>query len=199
MDCHYPLAIIKTKPLQRELWRVLNASADTSLDLRLLSNGKWQSMGLVSLDGAPLSYEEMGYEGNGKGNRIQWTLNIPLPPGGRAEFLFDSPAEGGRTQLFTNGVDTVPFKNEDEPSFVATAGSNAQTPDDDDYTPPRWLAKIVSVADAPEPASILPNPSSHVERKTLPPLLGVRPTHRRKLYFSEKALDPQNPRASTIF
>ena len=83
----YPLAIIKTKPLQRELWRVLNASADTSLDLRLLSNGKWQSMGLVSLDGAPLSYEEMGYEGNGKGNRIQWTLNIPLPPGGRAEFF----------------------------------------------------------------------------------------------------------------
>ncbi len=195
----YPLAIIKTRPLQRELWRVLNASADTFLDLRLLSNSKWQSMGLVSLDGVPLSYEEMAYEGNGKGNRIQWTPNIPLPPGGRAEFLFDSPAEGGRAQLFTNGVDTVPFKNEDEPSFVVADGSNAQTPDDDDYTPPRWLAKIVSAANAPEPASIPPKPSSHVQRPTLSPLMSVRPTHRRKLYFSEKTLDPKNPRASTIF
>lgn len=205
----YPLAVIKTKPLQRELWRVLNASADTSLDLRLLSNGKWQSMGLVALDGVPLSYEEMGYEGNGKGDRIRWTFNIPLSPGGRAEFLFDSPTEGEQTQLFTDGVDTVPFQDEDEPSvvtpavvapaFVAPAGSNAQVPDDDDYTPPRWLAKVVSVADAPEAASIVPKASSHAERPTLPPLMSARPTHRRKLYFSEETLDPKNRRASTIF
>ena len=44
---NYPAAIIKTKPLKREFWRVLNASADTLIDLYLLTNGKWQTLGLA--------------------------------------------------------------------------------------------------------------------------------------------------------
>lgn len=198
----YPPAIIKIRPSQRELWRVLNASADTFVDLHLLTNGKWQSMGLVSLDGVPL-----GYEGNTANNGVQWKPNIPISPGGRAEFLFDAPAAGGRTQVLTAGVDTVPFVDEEDPAVVATtvaasvATGNSDTtiPDDDDYTPPRWLLTIVAVADAPRPDSVLPKAASRVERRTVPSLTSIRPTHQRKFYFSEKVLDPKNPRASTEF
>lgn len=195
----YPHALIKTRPLQREFWRVLNASADTFLDLHLLSNGKWQSMGLVAVDGVPLGYEEMGYEGNGVDNPVQWTASIPLPPGGRAEFLFDSPAEGVHAQLLTAGVDTVPSVGEDDPAFIAPTGISTSTQDDDDYTPPRWLLAIVAAKDAPQPDSILPKAPSYVERQAIPLLKSIRPTRQRELYFSEKVLDPKNPRGSTIF
>lgn len=193
----YPPAIIKAKPAQRELWRVLNASADTFLDLHLLSNGHWQTMGLVSVDGVPLDYE-----GKGKSDKVQWKLNIPIPPGGRAEFLFESPGQGGQAQLLTAGVDTAPFQDEDEedPTSVAPAGSKLSPPDDDDYTPPRWLVKIVAAKDAPEPASIVPKASSRMGRRPLlPPLISVHPSRERKLYFSEKVMDPKNPRTSTVF
>jgi len=193
----YPPAIVKTKPLQRELWRVLNASADTFLDLHLLTNGKWQSMGLVALDGVPLGYE--AYEKNGVVNPVQWTPSIPLPPGGRAEFLFDTPAEGVHSQLLTAGVDTVPFVDEDDPAFIPPSGSSTPILDDDDYTPPRWLLTIVAAVDAPEPDSVVPAASNHVERRPVPPLNSVLPNRERKLYFSEKILDPKNPRASIVF
>lgn len=199
---NYPPAIIRTRPARRELWRVLNASADTFLDLRLLTNGKWQSMGLVALDGAPLGYESYEKRHEEKGhapeNAIQWTSSIPIAPGGRAEFLFDSPA-GGKTQLLTAGVDTVPSVGEDDDAIFAATGSHPSTPDDDDYTPPRWLLTIVPTADAPPLETMLPKAASPVIRRALPALDGVRPTRQRKLYFSEKVLDPKNPRSSTVF
>jgi FtsP/CotA-like multicopper oxidase with cupredoxin domain len=207
----YPPAMLRVKPLQRELWRVLNASADTFLDLHLLTDGKWQSLGLVALDGAPLGYEvtsheKAGHEVNAE-KLIQWTPNIPIPPGGRAEFIFDSPAEGIRAQLLTAGVDTVPFVDEDDPASVAAVSKGTSIPDDDDYTPPRWLITIVAASDALAPTSILPRAPSAVsgaaafypEKQAKPSLIRVRPTRRRKLYFSEKILDPKNPRASTVF
>lgn len=199
----YPRAIVKTRPLQRELWRVLNASADTFLDLHLLTNGKWQSMGLVALDGVPLGYEDP-YAGPALKNSVQWTQTIPIPPGGRAEFLFDSPAEGASTQLLTAGVDTVPSVNDEDSAFLTPTGSNTSIRDDDDYTPPRWLLTVTATQDAPQPDSILPMPESPVKTRAVssakvPSLTNVRPTRQRKLYFSEKVLDPKNPRASTVF
>ena len=43
----YPPAVIKMKPSERQLWRVVNASADTYLDLMLAYGAKRQSLGLV--------------------------------------------------------------------------------------------------------------------------------------------------------
>jgi FtsP/CotA-like multicopper oxidase with cupredoxin domain len=190
----YPSAIVRTKPSQREFWRVLNASADTFLDLHLLTNGKWQSLGLVSLDGVPLNYE-----GATKKDLVRWVSDIPIPPGGRAEFLFEAPPEGGHAQLLTEGVDTAPFLNDDDPVSVAAFAGKVPPVDDDDYTPPRWLLTIVAAADAPQPASILPKASSQPERRAIPSLLTVRPARQRELYFSEQVADPKNPRGSTIF
>ena len=51
----YQPAVIAMKPGQRELWRVLNASAITYLNLEVLFNRKPQPLGLVAMDGVPLS------------------------------------------------------------------------------------------------------------------------------------------------
>jgi len=189
----YPEAVIKVKPLQREFWRVLNASADTLMGLRLLANGHWQSMGLVSMDGVPLAYEA----GYGKTKEtVQWTQEIPLPPGARAEFLFDSAAEGSM-QLLTTGFNTVPFVDEDDPSLVAPA--NGVVADDDDLTPPRWLVKVVVTSDAPEPTTMLPKQAVPEKPRAAARLRSVRPDKTRKLYFSQRVLDPKHPQTSTEF
>lgn len=199
---NYPPAVIKTKPSQRELWRVLNASADTFLDLHLLTDGKWASLGLVALDGVPLSYEQTAGKSrsrSGMDNVVEWLPSIPIPPGGRAEFLFDSPAEGGRAQLLTAGVDTVPSASDDEDALLAAPGNTPLTLDDDDYTPPRWLLTVEASADTPQPVSRLPRASSSAQRRLIAALGRVHPNRQRTLYFSEKVFDPKNPRASTVF
>ncbi len=133
-------------------------------------------LGLVSLDGVPLDYEGNN-KSNGKSNEIQWKQNILLPPGGRAEFVFESPAQGGQAQLLAAGVNTAPFEDEDEdddnPFSADAVAHKAALPDDDDYTPPRWLLKVVAVGDAPEPASVIPKSPSHREA------LGLSPAHER--------------------
>jgi FtsP/CotA-like multicopper oxidase with cupredoxin domain len=114
--------------------------------------------------------------------------------------LYDSPAEGGQTQLLAAGVDTVPFVDEDDPAFAASP-QNKPVIDDDDYTPPRWLLTIQATSDAPELATYLPKskPSLKKLRQTATPLADLKPTRTRKLYFSEKVMDPANPRTSTVF
>ena len=41
-------------PSQREFWRILNASADTYLDLKVLLDEVRQFMGVVAFDGVPI-------------------------------------------------------------------------------------------------------------------------------------------------
>ncbi len=52
---NYPPARIAMKPGARQLWRVLNASAITYLNLAVLFNRVPQQLGLVALDGVPLN------------------------------------------------------------------------------------------------------------------------------------------------
>jgi len=42
------------KPGQKELWRVVNASADSLYDVRLLYNGVPRPLQVVGLDGVPI-------------------------------------------------------------------------------------------------------------------------------------------------
>src|SRR5581483_6174996 len=51
----YPPAVIRTRPERRELWRVLNASAITYLNLSVLFDRVPQPLGLVALDGVPIN------------------------------------------------------------------------------------------------------------------------------------------------
>ena len=168
----YPPAIISMKPAQRQLWRVLNASAITYLDLQILQGGAPLPMGVVSLDGAPINE-------NGKAeNRILWKSHVLLPPAGRIEFIFTGPASGARASLVTKSVDTGP------------AGEN---------DPVRPLADIVSRTDAPEPPSTLAASPEPLPSQASAWLGNVKPVRERKLYFSEKPSDPNNPKSPTVF
>jgi FtsP/CotA-like multicopper oxidase with cupredoxin domain len=188
----YPPAIIRVKPLERQLWRVLNASADTALDLQVLFGRKAQNLGVVALDGVPVGY------GNG-GAPIVWQSDIPIPAGGRAEFIVNGPPEGAPATLVTLGVETAPFVDEDD--LLPAPGTNpALVPaDDDDNTPPRPLATIVAEDSPLQTSSTLPKVSSPLELPHSSPLVNAKPVRQRKLYFSEKILDPKHPGTSTTF
>jgi FtsP/CotA-like multicopper oxidase with cupredoxin domain len=168
----YPPAIIAMKPAERQLWRVLNASSITYVDLQILLGGAPQAMGVVSMDGVPIDEDGMAE------NRIVWQSHVLLPPGGRIEFIYNGPAEGARASLVTRSVDTGP------------AGEN---------DPVRPLADIVSRTDAPELRSTLPASPAQPISQTFVWLGIVKPVRERKLYFSEKPSDPNNPSSPTIF
>ncbi|MGB7731301.1 MAG: multicopper oxidase domain-containing protein [Candidatus Acidiferrum sp.] len=169
----YPPAIIKMKPGERQLWRVLNASAITYLNLAVLfNNHKPQMLGVVALDGVPINWNP------GAENAIEWQDHIGVPPGARVELIVDGPPAGTPGLLVTRTVDT------------GQGGEN---------DPNRALATIVASSDAQEPRSILASDPVPLAAPTLPWLGSIAPTHVRKLYFSEKLEDASNPNSATTF
>ncbi|HEX4152550.1 MAG TPA: multicopper oxidase domain-containing protein [Steroidobacteraceae bacterium] len=168
----YPPASITMRPEERQLWRVLNASAVTYLNLAVLFRGRPQPLGIVALDGVPLSTN-----GN-PANEIEWRDHIGLPPGSRAEFIVRGPPPGVPGLLVTRTVDT------------GQGGEN---------DPNRALASITARADASEPGSILPTASGPAARASRPWLGDVPPVRVRKLYFSEKLSNPADPNSATQF
>ena len=199
----YKVPTIKMRPLAREFWRVLNASADTYLTLAVVFNGEWQKtrlvakhpswqrLGLVALDGVPVS------EASSNPEKIVWKTGILVPPGGRAEFTLQAPAEGVQAELLTVGAEITP-PDEDDKLFAPSTGNNASPNDNDDVTPPRPLARIVASDDAPEPPA-LDRIHVAINRDQLPSLATVSPVRSRKLYFSELIGDVKNPATSTSF
>ncbi|MGB6874669.1 MAG: multicopper oxidase domain-containing protein [Candidatus Acidiferrales bacterium] len=168
----YSPARISVRPSEREFWRILNASAITYLDLQVLVGNSPQPLGVVSLDGIPLN------ENGTAGNRVIWESHVFLPPAGRAEFIFKGLPKGSHASFVTRTVDTGP------------AGEN---------DPTRPLATIAVSETAPEPASRLAASPAPLPRPASVWLGDVKPVRTRKLYFSEKPQDPQNPNSPTIF
>jgi FtsP/CotA-like multicopper oxidase with cupredoxin domain len=168
----YPPAAIKMKPGERQLWRVLNASAITYLNLEILFNRAPQPLGLVALDGVPLSE-------NGKsGDPVAWQTHLGVPPGARVEFIMKGPPTGVTGLFVTRSVDTGPGGEND---------------------PNRAIARIIASEDAPEPRSKLAAASTPLPASGTPWLGDVAPVRTRRLYFSEKPVDPNNPNGPTEF
>ena len=168
----YPPAVIQMKPEERQLWRVLNASAITYLNLAVLYGRAPQMLGIVALDGVPIN------EGGGSAGSVQAVDHIGVPPGARVEFIVKGPPAGVTGLLMTRFVDT------------GVGGEN---------DPNRALSRIVATDNAPEPRSKLA-----ASPETLPPssqvwLGNVAPSRVRKLYFSEKLSDPNDPNSATTF
>ena len=168
----YPPGVIRMKSGEKQLWRVLNASAITYLDLQFLINNVPHPLGVVALDGNPINENGLA------GNRIIWESHILLPPAGRVEFVVKGPPAGQQASFVTRTVDTGP------------AGEN---------DPTRPLATVVASPDAPEPRSKLADsPVPFGAPKTV--WLGdVKPVTTRRLYFSEKPRDPNDPNSPTDF
>jgi FtsP/CotA-like multicopper oxidase with cupredoxin domain len=169
---NYPPAAIQMRPNERQLWRVVNASAITYLNLAVLFGRTPQKLGIVALDGVPLNADGDPH------NDIEWRDHIGLPPAGRAEFIVTGPPPGVPALLVTRSVDT------------GQGGEN---------DPNRALATIVARPDAPEPRSNLPNSPRPLAPSAVPWLGDVAPTRVRKLYFSEKLTDPTDPNSATEF
>lgn len=190
----YPLTVIKMKALERQFWRVLNASADTYLDIAVIFSGKPQSLGIVSLDGVPLRYDLENSQ-----DYLLSQSHISLPPGGRVEFVLNGPPEGVQGLLVTRNVFRGAAEDDGTQLPVDKSASASGRVGQDDIDPPRPLATIFATADPPGSHSVVPASSAAVEKPSLPPLSTVRPVRTRTLYFSEKLSNPNDPKSPTLF
>jgi FtsP/CotA-like multicopper oxidase with cupredoxin domain len=168
----YPPAVIKMKPGERQLWRVLNASAITYLNLAVVFKRAPQMLGIVAIDGVPTN------ENGNAANAVEWHDHIGVPPGSRVEFIVNGPPLGVPALFVTRTVNT------------GQGGEN---------DPNRALASIVAAEDAVEPRSTLAANPEALPPPALPWLGNVTPTRVRRLYFSEKLEDPNNPNSATTF
>jgi FtsP/CotA-like multicopper oxidase with cupredoxin domain len=168
----YPPASISMKPGERQLWRVVNASAITYLNLTLLFQHATQPLGIVAVDGVPINF---------KGSPtppVEWVNHIGVPPGARVEFIVTAPPLGVPGLLVTRTVDTGPGGEND---------------------PNRALATITAAPDAPEPTARLSDHPAPLPPTTKPWIGDVAPVRVRKLYFSEQPQDPNDPNSPTTF
>jgi FtsP/CotA-like multicopper oxidase with cupredoxin domain len=168
----YKPAVIAMKPGEKQLWRVLNASAITYLNLAVLFNRAPQQLGLVAMDGVPMGHDGLQVDS------VDWQTHIGIPPGARVEFIVNAPAQDQIGLLVTRTVDTGPGGEND---------------------PNRMLAKIVASADAPEPESKLKSAPDPVPPNGNAWLGSITPLRVRRLYFSEKLADPNDPTSAIEF
>lgn len=172
----YPPATIQMKPGERQLWRVLNASAITYLNLEVLFHRTPQPLGLVAMDGVPIGVPVA--QAAQPQEPILWQTHLGIPPGARVEFIINGPPAGEAGLLVTRTVDTGPGGEND---------------------PNRMLAQIASSPDAPEPRSRLQSAPLPLGAPAQPWLGDVAPVRVRRLYFSEKLADPNDPTSAIEF
>jgi FtsP/CotA-like multicopper oxidase with cupredoxin domain len=168
----YPPATIEMKPNERQLWRVLNASAITYLNLQVLFGRTAQPLQLVAMDGVPIDHNDPRVDTE------NFQTHFALPPGARAEFIVKGPAADQPALFVTRTVDTGP------------SGENDTN---------RALAKIVATPDAAEPRSKLASAPVSLAPPTQTWIGNVAPVRVRRFYFSEKLSDPNDPTSATEF
>jgi FtsP/CotA-like multicopper oxidase with cupredoxin domain len=168
----YRPAVIEMKPEEQQFWRVINASGITYLNLQVLFDRTPQQLGLVAIDGVPLNQN-----GSLPSDFVDWQTHLGVPPGARVEFIVKGPPAGVSAMLVTKTVDT------------GAGGEN---------DPNRALATINVSQDAPDFSRLAASPQPLPPSQT--PWLGsVTPVRVRRLYFSEKLLEPNNPNSATEF
>jgi FtsP/CotA-like multicopper oxidase with cupredoxin domain len=168
----YPPAVIQMRPGERQLWRVLNASAITYLNLAVLFNRAPQPLQLVGIDGVPMSHDDP------TGESVDPQTHLGLPPGARVEFIVTGPPAGQSGLLVTRTVDTGPGGEND---------------------PNRALALITASPTAAEPRSTLQPAPDPLPPSSQPWLGSVPPVRVRHLYFSEKLAVPDDPTSAVEF
>lgn len=167
---NYDPAVIRMKPGQRQLWRVLNASSVTYLNLALLFNKTPQRVSVVAIDGVPM--KRKGREA------LLSTDHVALPPGSRAEFIAEGPPATTQALLVTRTVDTGPGGEND---------------------PNRTLAVVEADAHAPDPATVLPRAHAPLPALARPWLRDLNPVRTRHFFFSEQPSNPKDPNSPTEF
>jgi FtsP/CotA-like multicopper oxidase with cupredoxin domain len=168
----YPPARIVLKPQEKQLWRVLNAASVTYLHLALLYDKQPQMFGIVAIDGVPIN------RGSPSAASVKSVDHIAVPPGSRVEFIVEGPPVGVQGLFVTRTVNTG---------------------QDGENDPNRALASVLADPSAREPQSRLPASSGTLPAPALAWIGDVSPVRERKLYFSERRADPQNPNSQIQF
>jgi FtsP/CotA-like multicopper oxidase with cupredoxin domain len=169
-------AVIEMLAGDRELWRVSNSSSDTILDLELDVDGEAQVLQIVGLDGVPTGSQDGTRQG-----KIVSATHLLIPTAGRVEFIVAAPPRTARdARLITRAINTGPLGDNDTQRTLATIQTVASVTTADN------TARVSSVFSAPGP-------------QRFEGLLGVTPTVKRTLYFSEVLSDPTNPLSPTNF
>jgi FtsP/CotA-like multicopper oxidase with cupredoxin domain len=172
-------AVIRLRPGRREFWRLLNASANTVVDLHLKYDGVDQPLQIVALDGVPVRSPD-----GAPGREAVMVTHVLIPAGGRAEFAVTGPsATVAHASLETDAIDTGP------------AGDNE---------PSRTLARLDTTRSAAEPDAAGPAPRPASDRSSSSSGGLVEPavapiTGRRRLYFSEVGSDDAGAADPTRF
>ena len=155
-------AVIDIAPNEKQFWRVVNAAADTILDLEVVYDGKPQPIQLVSLDGVPLGSQD----GTAQGKLITVT-HMRLPTASRMEFIVTGPSATVKSaQFMTLKINTGP---------------------DGDNDTQRVIANIAPVGDNSGQDARLSAKISKPWRQRFEGLAEARVTATRTLYFSENA------------
>lgn len=188
----FPRAIIKIKPSERQFWRVLNAAADTYLDLRVLYGGTPQFFTVVSLDGVPLESQGPDFA---KHQPTQ--TSIFIPPGSRAEFILSGPPPGVAGSFETSFVNRG-AGDDSNVGTPTTASPLSLHVVQDDLDLGRPLATLVPSPDD----GLLTLPATSLATFPPPNAPAVAPisaTRKRSLYFSESVPSPGDPNGTTQF
>ncbi len=160
----YEPATIKVGAGEKELWRVVNAAADTIFSLQVVIDQIAQPVEMVAIDGVPI--------GAAKSGPSAGQTSVFLPPGARAEFIVDAPKQGANAQLITQAWNTGPSG---------------------DLDPRRPIANIVTSVNVgrgeEKPVARLAAPKT-TQAKLRP---NTVPVVQRQLYFSQRSSNPQDP------
>jgi len=176
----YTPAIIQMEPGKNQFWRVVNASADTIIDLQLQYDGQPQTLQVVGLDGVATGSQD----GTRRGKIVNKT-DLLLAPAARAEFIVTPPSSSVKNAtLVTLGVDTGPLG---------------------DSTPPRQMATIQLAGSASAHVEearqrlITPDVSGDPGPQRFEGLAKATSTAQRSLYFSETPPNPGDPDSLQTF
>lgn len=190
----YPPAVIPMKAGSKQLWRMVNASADTILDIQLQYDGTAQPLKIVALDGVPTGSQDGSRHG-----KIVTKTDILLPPAARAEFIVTAPKKGVQNAtLLTQNIDTGPDGDDDPTRPIAsiqtqfTAATSANK-----HSFATASANVLAQATAALPT--LPSQLATPNPQRFEGLANVKPVATRVLYFSEVLSDPNDPNSPTNF
>jgi FtsP/CotA-like multicopper oxidase with cupredoxin domain len=170
---HYVPSVIRMQTGSKEFWRVVNAGANTILDIKVTYDGVDQPLQIVAFDGVPTGSKDGRRQGT-----IVTQKDILLPPSSRAEFIVAAPTSAATVaMLSTSAIDGGPSS---------------------DSNPARPLAQIVA-SDVPSGLPRLADPKTPSRHMRFDDLANAKVTEQRVLYFSEKN-PPGSPEVeNTVF
>jgi FtsP/CotA-like multicopper oxidase with cupredoxin domain len=111
-------AILRMRSGDKEFWRVVNASADSLLDLQVLFDGVPQVVKIAGFDGVPVNSQDGQSSNDGK---LLDSTHVLLPTAGRVEFIVSAPPASVKlAELLTRKVHTGPDGDNDTRRTLAT-------------------------------------------------------------------------------